>query len=196
MQELKQVDPRILHRESSAYNQLFDFVEPFKGTKWSTGVLGIRCIDVDTRNRSKAHNVAILAVIPGPRNPAVIAPYMLRTLEAFRGLLDTGMQVRQESKQPIPNPSPGTVTAARQAATQPVDECQRTVVLNTHRPFLLGVLADTPARQKCANHPGVNSYLGACSYCIYQGGYVRNDKNTGGAIRFLGYIQPVPQSLR
>ena len=56
--------------------------------------------------------------------------------------------------------------------------------------FLLGVAADSPARQKLAAWPGVMAYL-ACGWCVYQGQLLPGST----AMRFAGYAQPAPQTL-
>ena len=56
--------------------------------------------------------------------------------------------------------------------------------------FLLGVAADSIARQKLAAWPGVAAYL-ACGFCLFQG-----QKFDGSpAMRFAGYSQPAPQVI-
>ncbi len=56
--------------------------------------------------------------------------------------------------------------------------------------FLLGVAADSIARQKLAAWPGVAAYL-ACGFCFFQG-----QKFDGSpAMRFAGYSQPAPQAI-
>jgi len=59
-----------------------------------------------------------------------------------------------------------------------------------HTIFLLGVSADSPARQKLAAWPGVAAYL-ACGWCRFQGHKLEDSTAT----RFAGYSKPSEQDL-
>lgn len=59
-----------------------------------------------------------------------------------------------------------------------------------HKMFLLGVAADSPARQKLAAWPGVAAYL-ACGWCLFQGHKLEGSTAT----RFAGYSQDSEQGL-
>jgi hypothetical protein len=80
-------------------------------------------------------------------------------------------------------------------------------VEETHHPFLTGLLADTPARNKAAKFPGVGAWCG-CGFCMNQGvQYERTaaDELAEGAaagvvgrrtIYYAGYSKAVPQTLK
>lgn len=59
-----------------------------------------------------------------------------------------------------------------------------------HVIFLIGVAADSIARQKVAEWPGVRAYL-ACGWCLFEG----SSPQGSSATRFFGYASPAPQSL-
>jgi hypothetical protein len=59
-----------------------------------------------------------------------------------------------------------------------------------HTIFLLGVAADSPARQKLAAWPGVAAYL-PCGWCLFQGHRLEGST----AMRFAGYSQDSEQDL-
>ena len=60
----------------------------------------------------------------------------------------------------------------------------------THHMFLLSSSADSPARQKLANWPGVQAYI-ACGWCAFEGFKREGDKAT----RFAGYAEPAEQTI-
>jgi len=59
---------------------LADWVEPYSTATHSTGVIGIRYMDVDAANMGKSEFVKPLLIIPGPRKPLKLRPYLIRTL--------------------------------------------------------------------------------------------------------------------
>ena len=152
-------------------NLLFDEVQPFNKGIHSTGVLALQVCDVEARNRGKSYTVGILAVIPGPRKPAVLAPYLDRAISDLILYFHDGLVVEHT-----------WVEVNTGGATEVC--CS----FKLH-PLLWAVLADTPARASLCGHRGHNSYIGSCAYCIFQGVYL-------GAMRFFGFWQPVIQSIR
>ena len=60
----------------------------------------------------------------------------------------------------------------------------------THHMFLLSSSADSPARQKLANWPGVSAYV-ACGWCVFEGFKREGEKAT----HFAGYAEPAEQVI-
>jgi len=102
-----------------------------------------------------------VVIIPGPKPPNTLAPYLLPLLDEFVKLGMEGWSV-QGTEEPY-----------------------------LHRPFLLGVLADSPARCKVTRWNGVGAYL-ACGWCLYQGCKYPTSGGKGGThIYYKGYKQAV-----
>ena len=164
---------------STHCNLLFDEVQPFdgKGTH-STGVLAIQVIDVDARDRGKSEMVAIIAVIPGPKKPSTMAPYLSRAIDELLVLFREGFVVEHRWEE---------------VTTEGV-----TVVCAAFKlhPELVGILADTPARLKMCGHAGVGAYIGSCPFCIFEGVYIRHPSGYGGTMRYIGFWEPVVQRIR
>ncbi|KXZ42606.1 hypothetical protein GPECTOR_130g567 [Gonium pectorale] len=161
--KLEERFPFILDWETSLYELLFDFVEPFNGRVHSTGIVALRCRDVSARNNGKAWNTVVLAVIPGPTAPSNIAPYLRRTIEALQEMWVAGLEVTQGD---------------------------RTFL---HKPVIATCLADSPARMKLGNFVGLNSRFGSCSWCWWEGIAVPNSDKRGSTVRFKGYHEGQPQ---
>ncbi|KAG2423079.1 hypothetical protein HYH02_015369 [Chlamydomonas schloesseri] len=104
---------------------MFDSVQPFKKGTYSSTLLSVRYLDVDPRNRGKAWNTAVVAIIPGPSVPKAMRAYMIRTVQALQRLAEEGMEVTQ----------PRMVGTTHDPAYQ-----------YRHHVYLWGILADTPAR--------------------------------------------------
>lgn len=162
-------------------NLHFDDVQPFDKGLHSTGVLSIQALDVEARDRGKSGNVAILAVIPGPKKPSVFAPYLFRAIDELVLLSKEGMKVKHCWRERSPR-LPGGV--------------EEFVCDFELYPLLWAVLADTPARIKMCRHAGVGAYIGSCPFCVFEGVYVRNVGNKGGCMRYLGFFEPVVQRIR
>lgn len=153
--------------DASVYDLGIDWITPYNSTQHSIGLIFIRCADVDPRNKGKCWNQHVIAIIAGPKAPETIDPIMRLIASDFLRL-QNGMQVTEAW------PGENGVTHSR------------TFV---HLVFLGVVMADTPARAKVCNGNGQNSYVGACTWCVFQG------SSEGGTIRFLGYREPVRQTF-
>ena len=70
------VDGCLFHEDNSAYQIGMDFAEPFNTRSFSSGVVGVRCRDIPHAHRSKLAFCAPLAIIPGPKAPQDMAPYL------------------------------------------------------------------------------------------------------------------------
>jgi hypothetical protein len=79
-----QVGEEFFSRNSSGYELCLDWLEPFDSVAYSVGVLGIRSSDIPDDTKNRLEFTEILAIIPGPRQPPCLRPYLLRTLDAFK----------------------------------------------------------------------------------------------------------------
>jgi hypothetical protein len=113
---------------NSPYEMLFDCFQPYNSVAHSIGVIGLRACDVSEGVKGTSRFVRTLAIIPGPRQPAKYAAYLLRTLLKFAefGLGPSALTVTERVLRPD-----GVVVSSRTFE---------------HRPFLAAVLADSPAR--------------------------------------------------
>ena len=55
--------------------------------------MSTRCADIEERNKGKAYNVRPILIIPGPKQPTNLDPYLLPTLEALLEMGKNGLQV-------------------------------------------------------------------------------------------------------
>lgn len=125
---------------TSGYELMLDWLEPFNSIAYSVGIIGIRCADIEPRNKGKSYNCMPVVIIPGPKQPKNLRPYVVQLLTELKELSFQGMPV----------------TPAHDPAT-PIH----------HFAFLSGVLADTPARIKLARWLGVAGFL-SCGWCLNQ----------------------------
>eukprot|EP00798_Chlamydomonas_sp_ICE-L_P001205 gene1205-32547_t len=146
------------HSDNSCYKLLFDFVKPYDLTGYSSGILGLSCDDVHPRNIGKKYNNQLLSIIPGPAEPQNLTPYIWNTLWDFHKYGEEGVILTQFGGDTI-----------------------------NHRPFLTGLLADSPARQKLSRWNGTGAYR-ACGWCLFQGQMCANvSGKKGGTIYYKGY---------
>lgn len=153
---------------------MLDWLEPFNSIAYSVGVLGIRCADIEPRNKGKSYNCMPVVIIPGPKQPKNLRPYVAKLLVELRDLSFDGM----------------TVTPAHDQ--KPIH----------HHAFLSGVLADTPARLKLAEWLGVAAFL-SCGWCLNQAVNVVNkqeeafdeDGSARKVMNPMGYDKPVWQDM-
>lgn len=73
----------MFHTNSSGFELGFDNLEPHDSVVNSVGILGIRCADLPDDEKSKQRYSHILAIIPGPKAPSVLRPFLLRTMRAL-----------------------------------------------------------------------------------------------------------------
>lgn len=161
---------------------LLDWLQPWSSTQYSLGVLGIRIPDVEPKNVGKNYCMKPLAIIPGPKAPNTIRPYLLRTLERFKTYLTERLEV--------------SVPIANEPSLQPAQPHEQNPHLSKVllRPLLTGFIADTPARHKVMRTLGANAYLG-CSWCVFNGSlYPHNGVSGPGTIYYKGYYNAVPQT--
>ncbi len=162
------------------YKLTVDWAEPYKSLAWAVGVLALVGEDVPGRERGKEWVMAILAIIPGPRVPELMRPYLETTLRAFAKLGVSGMRVQQRWYEE----SESGERALR------VEEVE-------HFPYLSGIAADLQGARKLGNLAGNGAYVGSCIYCTYECTYVVHGGDVrGGIARPLGYHVAQPQTRR
>ena len=83
-----------VNRKNGCVELLLDWVTPFNHCFHSTGILGVRYMDVYDRDRSKSSMIKLLAIITGPRMPNNIRPYLLNTLKTLRAMHLDGHTVK------------------------------------------------------------------------------------------------------
>lgn len=140
----------------------------------------LRSFDVDPRNLGKDDNIRPLLIIPGPKQPSNLAPYLIPMLNEFHKLGNCTFRNN--------NPESTGVLVKDEAGNQ-----------FYHRPYLSSVLADSPARNKLSNWMGQRSYLG-CGWCMFQGSTMSSGKqNVRGkeytVLYFMGYQHAVPHTV-
>ncbi|GFR53095.1 hypothetical protein Agub_g15806, partial [Astrephomene gubernaculifera] len=69
-------DGVIFQHDSSIYDIGIDWITPYNSTQHSVGIVFIRCADVNPRDKGKSWNQHVIAIIPGPRIPSTLNPYM------------------------------------------------------------------------------------------------------------------------
>lgn len=79
--------PVFQHRDTSGYQLMVDWVNPYNNGAHSTGIIAVRCTDVSKRDKGKSEFCRILAIIPGPTAPDNLTPYLMRTPAGFQGVL-------------------------------------------------------------------------------------------------------------
>ena len=126
-----------------------------------------RCIDIPVTHRGRRSFCLPLLVIPGPKEPPSIAPYLRNTLEAFKKFGPFG-------------DNPLHVKQCKLNANGQIIESDL-----HHRIFLSGVTADTPANQKLSRFLSHAARL-ACPYCWLLG----NPGPNGHGMYFPGYSAP------
>ena len=223
--------------DMSGYELMADWLEPYKSVAYSVGVIGIRCADIEPRNKvsdcsqqmvvtgiaqsrsvassslsacwlqlpsfvvisvheikpsrmctlclqAKSYNMRPVIIIPGPKAPRNIDPYVEMLLDDFNQLPTQGLEVTEV----------GLPSAAGQQPTTP-----RTFM---HYAFLSACNADAQARIKLAKHQGVNAYL-PCGWCINQSISGRDaidqeileDGGCRSTMRPMGYDKPTRQTM-
>lgn len=83
------------HVDSSTYHLLLDWLQPFKHSEHSTGVLAIHCTDTANQHAAKSFNSKILAISRGKLQCA--RSFLLRTLKTLADLStgETTLQIRE-----------------------------------------------------------------------------------------------------
>jgi hypothetical protein len=156
---------------------MLDWLEPFNSIAYSVGIIGIRCADIEPRNKGKAYNVMAVVIIPGPKQPKNLRPYVEKLLTELQELSFAGMTVTQAHDQKEVH----------------------------HHAFLSGVLADTPARIKLAMWLGVAAFL-SCGWCLNQAVNRVPDTEAGEegfesngderrTMNPMGYCKPIMQNM-
>ena len=153
---------------TSSYELMLDWLEPYNSVKYSVGVMAVRCTDIELRNQAKNYNTRLVAIFRGPKQPANLQPYIYRTIHKLRDLAHKGMTVtekygvrvgqqgqQQFEAETLPpgappaaaHPLPGAAPVVGAHPGPPTAAAAARTFL--HRVILTGLLADTPAR--CAH---------------------------------------------
>lgn len=122
-----------------------------KRKKRTTGVFFLRALDIANRLKDKRFLHIPLIIIPGPREPKFVQPYVNMIIQDF-------MQWQPRISQGI------DVTKVEFDANGSTRSCQP----SKHWPVLASWIADGPARQKVAEMRGHAAYQ-ACAYCWIPG---------------------------
>ncbi|EFJ44542.1 hypothetical protein VOLCADRAFT_95128 [Volvox carteri f. nagariensis] len=189
-----------LHPDSSIYDISIDWIAPYNSTQHSIGILFIRCADMDPHNKGKIWNQRVIAIIPGPRMPSVLHPYLQPIVDDLLRLASDGMRVSPAAAPANPEAAEGaaaggaggTAVGGMADGQAPADGDLRGTWPFQHRVFLGQVLADTPARAKVACGNGQNSRVGSCMWCLFEA-HMEANVGCGATVRFRGYTQAVSQ---
>lgn len=82
-----------MHKDNSLWDFGIDWLAPYISTQHSMGILFVRCADVSARDKGKKWNQHVIAIIPGPRQPDVLAPYLTALIDELKVLADEGITV-------------------------------------------------------------------------------------------------------
>ncbi|KAK9906510.1 hypothetical protein WJX75_003063 [Coccomyxa subellipsoidea] len=114
---------------SSAYELGFDYGQIFNFKTHSTGIMVLRCFDLPAHARSRQEFCVPLLVIPGPKEPKNLKPYLDHMLQEFKEVASQGLEVT--------------------AIIQNEDGTYRKIPM-LHHVYLTAIAADALARQKLA----------------------------------------------
>ena len=124
-----------------------------KRKKLTTGAFFLRALDLPDSLKDKRFLHIPLMIIPGPREPKRIQPYVdmiIKDFERWQPGRSMGIQVRRMDSDKISQ------------------QTQNSAQLSAHWPVLASWIADGPARQKVAEMRGHAAYQ-ACGYCWIPG---------------------------
>ncbi|EFJ39535.1 hypothetical protein VOLCADRAFT_100848 [Volvox carteri f. nagariensis] len=184
-----------LHPDSSIYDIGIDWIAPYNSTQHSIGILFICCADMDPHNKGKIWNQGVIAIIPGPRMPSVLHPYLQPIVDDLLRLASDGMRVSPAAAPANPEAAEGaaaggaggTAVGGMADGQAPADGDLRGTRPFQHRVFLGQVLADTPARAKVACGNGQNSRVSSCMWCLFEA-HMEANVGHGATVRFRGYM--------
>lgn len=150
-----------------------------------------RCLDIEPLYRSKARFVTPLVIIPGPKEPSNITPYLQGTLQAFRefgpsGACGTLVHIICIKRRDFSGCCVGP------ASIMVNDRCRDAntngIVVGRsfkHEPIMACFTADSPCRCKVAKWSSHAAFLGCGSCC--QHGTNKTPDGSRCAMHFLGY---------
>ncbi|GIM12301.1 hypothetical protein Vretimale_15674 [Volvox reticuliferus] len=96
VQRLQQYNSGIaLSPDSSIYDIGIDWITPYNSTQHSVGVIFLRCADVNPRDKGKRWNQHVIGIIPGPKMPENLSPYMELIVQDLLRLCRQGMVVTE-----------------------------------------------------------------------------------------------------
>lgn len=156
---------KLASRDNVRFDILTDWLQPWGSVAYSVGFLSVRCCDVSPRNLGKAGSSRIVVVIPGPKIPQNMKPYIMGLLGDFAQGLDSKLQLKTN----VPGHDSISI-----------------------RPLLTGFLADSPARCKYSEFMNVGAKY-ACGWCLYQGVPHKNKVGNNSTMYYPGYLTPLPQ---
>lgn len=166
--------------DSSVYDIGIDWIAPYNSTQHTIGLVFLRCADVNPRDKGKSWNQHVIGIIPGPKMPENLNPYMQVIVDELLRLCEEGMLVTENwEEESVSDDGAGYRKHTRTF---------------THRVFLGVILCDTPARAKVCNGNGQNSYSGSCTWCLFQG-YGEKNAGSGRTVRFYGYLEPIVHTM-
>jgi len=154
---------------------LLDWVNPFKGSSYTVGVLGVRFADIGNRHRGKSRFIKPLIIIPGPRKPKLLQPYIMRTLLRLKELYEVEDKV---------------ILVTERYTDDDGILHERSLPLKV---FLAALLADSPACKDSMNWIGVGAKL-PCNTCQFESTACPNPAGVGTTRYPLGYVAPIHQS--
>ena len=135
-----------------------------KRQRITTGVIGMKGLDLPDTDKEKRAGHVTLMVMPGPNQPKSVQAYMALIVKDFQHLMATGGAIVQKAMLNIGAMGVDVV-------------CSKAV---RHLPILASVVGDNPARQKVAEFRG-HGAIRACPYCWMSG------KHNGAKTVYLGY---------
>jgi hypothetical protein len=155
-----------------------------------------RCIDIDPMYRSKARFVRPLVVIPGPKEPANITPYVQGIMQSFHDYGPTGEDsgIVRAPRMYVKGVLMHVCMYSSFAGALPLMATERTVTeaggiserTFQHKPLLASCTSDSPARCKMAKYCSHAATLG-CGGCAMHGTNIDELSGRRSAMHFLGY---------
>lgn len=86
-------DNAVHDKDNSLWDIGIDWLSTYNSTQHTMGIVFIRCADISPRDKGKEWNQKVVAIIPGPKQPEVLLPYLSPMLSELETLASEGIKV-------------------------------------------------------------------------------------------------------
>ena len=166
---------------TSTWEIIADWGEPFTGAVYSTGTIGLRCTSLQECDRNKSTNTQLLAITPGPKEPECFDILFKKTADIFRRFgpmrTDDGSAFGWKGLQ--------IHIRGIQHQDQPPSQLSF-----FSRIYCTGFIADSKCRQKAARESGTGAFC-LCGACLFSGATYPGPKKK--TVYYKGFIKAAPQ---
>ena len=160
----KEVGVEVNDQNCCVYDIGLDWAQLFHTKVHSMGIVALRCANMPNLYRSKRKFCRVVALIPGPKEPPSMDPYVNLMVHEFAGVQRNEEQINRDYNVHDAG-SKGKVCPLLGSMSVDIPLVNYTT---THK-FILGrVFGDTPALKKLSHHLGHSAYLG-CPWCYGRG---------------------------